>query len=235
MYTDRLFHKLCGRGGFGFIIIPTQGGAKFRKMIFFELFSTAFTCIFYGVLITAIVMAFVYFVLRQASRGIVSTVPFFVVGILLFAFLTFQQTLMVGAITAKGYVGDVAMYVEDMIEGKDKMVERTSQAFAVDCVQSIKEQFPEFSLFVDVDEVGEKLTDVDATVAEMKENTLSSLNYYILRRVLWSLGLLIVAIVIACLLGSGVSTRGKGSVSQHGYSAQRSSDFRSRTYRRRRF
>lgn len=201
-------------------------------MIFFELFSTAFMCIFYGVLITAILMAIVYFVLRQVKRGTVSTVPFFLVGIVLFVLLTFQQTLMVGAIKAKGYVNDVAVYIEQITDEKDKLVERTSQEFDT---EKIKEQFPEFSLFVDVDKIGEKLSDVDATVAEMKENTLSSLNYYILRRVLWSLGLLIVAIVIACLLGSGVSTRGKGSVSQHGYSAQRSSDFRSRTYRRRRF
>ena len=41
-------------------------------MIFFQLFTTAFMSIFYGVVITAAVMAILYFLLRQFNRGIVS-------------------------------------------------------------------------------------------------------------------------------------------------------------------
>ena len=205
-------------------------------MIFFELFTTAFMCIFYGVLITSVLMTVVYFVLRQVNRGTVSTIPFFLVGVVLFVSLSFQQTLMVGAIKAKGYLNAVAEYVEEIADVKDGIVERTSREVNSDYVQKIKKQFPEFSLFVDVDKFGESLNDMGTTVTKMKENTSSSLNYYILRRIMWSLGFLVAAIVIVCLLDSGSSSSERGNFAQRSYSSSSNQpDFRNRTYRRRRF
>lgn len=205
-------------------------------MIFFELFTTAFMCIFYGVLITSVLMAVVYFVLRQVNRSTVCTIAFFLVGVILFVLLSFQQTLMVGAIKAKEYLNDVAEYVEEIADVKDGIIDRTSREVNTDYVQKIKKQFPEFSLFVDVDKIGENLNDMGTTVMEMKENTSSSLNYYILRRIMWSLGFLVAAIVIACLLDSCSSSRERGNFAQRSYSSSRNqSDFRNRTYRRQRF
>ena len=57
-------------------------------MIFFQLFTTAFMSIFYGVVITAAVMAILYFLLRQFNSGIVESVPFYITGAVLFLLLT---------------------------------------------------------------------------------------------------------------------------------------------------
>ena len=47
-------------------------------MTFFSLITTAFSCILYGIIATAVVMAILYAVLRSLSRGIVQTPVFYI-------------------------------------------------------------------------------------------------------------------------------------------------------------
>lgn len=91
-------------------------------MIFFQLFTTAFMSIFYGVVITAAVMAILYFLLRQFNRGIVESVPFYITGAVLFLLLTIQFSLMMGAFDAKSYVDSIEIYVQQLVEGASGLV-----------------------------------------------------------------------------------------------------------------
>ena len=43
---------------------------------FFSLLSTGISCIFYGIITTAVIMAILYFILKSLSRGIVKSIPF---------------------------------------------------------------------------------------------------------------------------------------------------------------
>ena len=66
--------------------------------IFFSLFSEAFNCVGYGLLIAAFLVATLYFLLSTASKGIVRSFPFWIsMGRLFFA-SWINMSVMVGAI-----------------------------------------------------------------------------------------------------------------------------------------
>lgn len=91
-------------------------------MIFFSLFSTAFSSVFYGIVVTVTVMALLYFALKSVSKGIVRTPVFYVTGIVLAVLLAIQQALLIGAIEAKDAAdagnGDVEVDVRPVGVGK---------------------------------------------------------------------------------------------------------------------
>lgn len=44
--------------------------------IFFSILSEGITCLFYGIVITAFIMATLYFILSTLSKGTVRSIPF---------------------------------------------------------------------------------------------------------------------------------------------------------------
>ena len=67
-------------------------------MIFFELASSAFTAVLYGIVLTVFIVGLLYVILRQISRGIVESVGFYITGAVLTLMLIVQFTMMFGAI-----------------------------------------------------------------------------------------------------------------------------------------
>lgn len=205
-------------------------------MIFFELASSAFTAVLYGIVLTVFIVGLLYVILRQLCRGAVHTIPFYVIGVVLFAVLLVQQTLMFGAFKAKGYVDNVAEYVYEVIDLKDGLKE-SANINNVDpsLTEKVKEEFPMVSLFVNMDKIEEYAEDIDDledTVPVIKNEFQSALNYYILRRILWSLGVIVVSVVLVCLIESRGGTSGRRG---HYSSSRSKADFRSNTLRSRRF
>ena len=85
--------------------------------IFFSLFSTAFSSVFYGIVVTVTVMALLYFALKSVSKGIVQTPIFFVTGIVLAVLLAIQSTLLIGALEAKDATDAAELYLNQLLEG----------------------------------------------------------------------------------------------------------------------
>ena len=204
-------------------------------MIFFELASSAFTAVLYGIVLTVFIVGLLYVILRQLCHGAVQAIPFYVVGVVLFVMLLVQHTLMFGAFKAKGYVDNVAEYVYQIIDLKDGLKESASVSLDSSLAEKVKEEFPIVSLFVNMDKIeryAEDIDDLEETVPVIKSEFQSALNYYILRRILWSLGAIVVCVVLVCLIESRGGTSGR----RGHYSSNRSkADFRSNTLRSRRF
>lgn len=161
-------------------------------MIFFQLFTTAFMSIFYGVVITTAVMAILYFLLRQFNRGIVESVPFYITGTVLFLLLTIQFSLMMGAIDAKSYVDSIEIYVQQLVEGASGLV--TAQE-SQEILDEITSQNHLFGLFFGTCNFSGN--DVSQLPAVMAETFRSNLNSYIWHRVGWAFFVIVVAVVIA--------------------------------------
>ena len=68
---------------------------------FFSLLTTAFSCIFYGVITTAVIMSILYFVLKSLSKGIVQSFPFYITGLILAFLLICNLSVLIGAFQVK--------------------------------------------------------------------------------------------------------------------------------------
>lgn len=161
-------------------------------MMFFELFTTGFMCVFYGIVITAGIMALLYFALRQLNRGIVSSIPFYITGVLLFILLTIQMSLMVGAFEAKGYVDGIESYVTQLVEGMTGVL--TAQESQV-VLEKVTEQCPLMGVYFNICNFsGNEIENLPSVMAETLRDNLTS---YIWHRVWWSVGIILLAVVIA--------------------------------------
>lgn len=160
-------------------------------MIFFELFSTAFMCVFYGVVIAAAIMSILYFVLKEIDKGIVHTIPFYATGVILFLLLTIQSSLLMAAFEAKGYVDGIETYITQMVEGTTGVVTAVQSQEILDDVISNNHLI---GLFFDTcDFSGNEVSDLPHAMAEVFR---TNLNSYIWHRVWWSFGIIVVAIFI---------------------------------------
>jgi hypothetical protein len=161
-------------------------------MIFFSLLSTATSSIFYGIIVTAVIMAILYAVLKSLSKGIVQSVPFYITGIVLAILLIVQCSLMIGAIQAKDMVDSAEIYLNQLLEDKYGTVSAQESQKVMD---AITENFPIIGNFIDIaDFSGHDISELPEVMHNSMENYLSS---YVWHRVWWILGIIVVACIIA--------------------------------------
>ena len=161
-------------------------------MIFFSLLSTATSSIFYGIIVTAVIMAILYAVLKSLSKGIVQSVPFYITGIVLAILLIVQCSLMIGAIQAKDMVDSAEIYLNQLLEDQYGTVSAQESQKVMD---AITENFPIIGNFIDIaDFSGHDISELPEVMHNSMENYLSS---YVWHRVWWILGIIVVACIIA--------------------------------------
>lgn len=188
-------------------------------MIFFELFTTAFMCIFYGVVITTAIMALLYFILKEIDKNTVRTVPFYCTGVVLFLLLVIQFSLMMGAFEAKSYVDGIEITISRMVEGVSGIVSAEESQKILEEATGGNQLFGLF--FNTCNFSGNDYEDLPAVMAETFR---SGLNSYIWRRIWWTLGIIVLGILIISL----PNTKGSNRNSKKGNSSRGSSDYRSR-------
>lgn len=116
------------------------------------------------------------------------TIASYLVTAVVALLLSYQMPLMLGAFTTKGTVQDVESIIDYAVT--------TSRANGYDVdgsFQTIKKdlqtQMPFVSMFVDFQAI--EGDTVDEVTASISDNLYSSINWYIFRRVLWSLVIII--------------------------------------------
>lgn len=163
-------------------------------MTFFSLISTAASSIFYGIVVTAVIMAILYAVLRTLSKGIVQSIPFYVTGIVMAVLLVVQCSLMIGAIQAKDSVDAAKIYLNQLLEDSYGTVSAQDSQKVMD---AITENFPIIGSFMDIaDFSGHDVSDLPEA---MHDTMKSYLNSYIWHRVWWILGIVVVACIVVML------------------------------------
>ena len=144
----------------------------------------AYSSIWYGIIVAVIVVAALFYIIAAMQGGNKRFSPLtYVLGVALTAFLSFQFTFMVGAIMFKSDCNDISSIVNDFTPN-------SSLTNGVGEIRSnLKRLAKEESFinnFIDVDDIDASLPDGafgDAILSKVH----TYLNWYIVRRILWSL------------------------------------------------
>ena len=160
-------------------------------MIFFSLIGTAFSSIFYGVVITAVIMAVLYVILKSINDGIIHSVSFFATGVVLAILLVIQCSLMVGAIQAKGTTEAANIYLNQILEDYSGTVGAQDSQEVFD---KVTEHFPLIGTFIGyTDFSGHVISELPDVITSTINDFFTS---FIWHRVLW----ILVFILIGCLI-----------------------------------
>ena len=116
--------------------------------------------------------------------------------------------MMVGAMYAKGYVNDISTYANSLVTvGADAVQSGThpvSSASDFNRIrQQIEEQFPMAKPVldhIDISDLDQYVASGHSVVDFIADELKSTFNYYILRRVLWLMGFVLVSLVAILLL-----------------------------------
>lgn len=160
-------------------------------MIFFSLASTALSSIFYGIIVTAVIMAILYVVLKALSRGIVQTPVFFVTGVVLAILLVIQTSLMIGAMQAKDAADSAEIYVSQLIEDSYGTADVQDNQWVLD---AITEEFPIIGNYINLANISEY--DVESLASTIHDSMTDYLKRYIWHRVWWIFCFTVVACII---------------------------------------
>lgn len=147
-------------------------------------FIDAYSSIWYGILVAVIVVAALFFIIAaiQGTNKRFSPLTY-VFGAALTAFLSFQFTFMIGAILFKIDCNDITSIINDFVPNSNL----TNGAGDLRSnLKQLADEEPFIKNFIDIDEIDENLPDGaigDAILSKVH----TYLNWYIVRRVLWSL------------------------------------------------
>lgn len=183
--------------------VTPQTGLK----MFSSLMGAAFSCIIYGILITTLIMCILLALLYAINKDIFHSVTFYIVGGLLALFLTFQFTLMMGAVEAQDVVDSAYDYICELVESKSGTI---GIGESQEMLENITEKYPLIGLFVSKTDFmmvdSEELPDV------FQETMTGFLDSYFWHRVWWSLCFIVISCLIVAFLPRPTKTRQKGVV-----------------------
>lgn len=156
----------------------------YRIMRILNHFIDAYSSAWYGIIAAVLVVAALFFIIAAMQGGNKRFSPLtYVLGVVLAAFWAFQFTFMIGAIMFKSDCSDITSIINDFVPNS------TLTNGAGDLRSNLKrlaEEEPFIKNFIDVDAIDDSLPDGaigDAILSKVH----TYLNWYIVRRVLWSL------------------------------------------------
>lgn len=160
----------------------------------FELLRFSFSSIIWGILITVICLALFFFLIRGWYRNATFTPISYVIGFFLFLLLAFQCTMIVGAIK----IINISPYYESQIQQMVSTYFPPSQEVtgqeSEQVIDWLVTEYPILRHYFDTGEfTGYTAQQLPAV---MGSEIRSFLRFYILRRLLWCLGFVIVGAVL---------------------------------------
>lgn len=146
-----------------------------------------------GVVLTIIGIILMYVLIRLWWRNSTFSIASIAVGIILFFFLSFHSILLCGAITIKSYCDDVEFYVNKLVQNIPSTQAISTEDSQV-ILDHISEEWPLVGYYVNMADFHGHTSD---TIAEaMSDELRSYMNWFIFRRICWSLLFVVVGAVI---------------------------------------
>ena len=181
-------------------------------MTFFSLITTAFSSVFYGLIVTAAIMAILYVVLKSISKSIVQSPIFLITGVILAILLVIQTSLMIGAMQAKDAADSAELYLHQLLENSYGTVGAQDSQRVLDAVTN---EYPVIGTYLGVADFSGN--DVSNLASTMHSTMTDYLNSYIWHRVWWILGIIVVACIVVLLFDkpNAASGRRMAAVSRH--------------------
>lgn len=169
--------------------------------IFISLFFESASCLFYGIIITAFIMSTLYFLLKASSDGIVRSIPFYIAGVVLSIILVVNMSLVVGAVTVKQQTGSMQLWLTQQLENVEGVADvQSSQAVG----NILNEEFPLLGCFLNLfDMSGYQIRELPQVFYDVINK---EMNGVIFSKILWSLGAMIAAILVALYFEEGKKT-----------------------------
>lgn len=160
--------------------------------------------LFLGILLTVVGVVLLFVLIQSWYRNSTFTPISYVMGGILFLFLSFQSILLCGAVTIKSYSGDVEDAINNWVANVPSDIQ-FNQEESQHVLEQITEEWPLVGYFVGgADFTGH----TSATIAQaMSEELRSFMNYFILRRIGWSLFFIVCGAVIVIKSMERVSRR----------------------------
>ena len=196
----------------------------------FRLLEFSFSSIVWGVILSAVCIFLIHLIISGLWNKAEYTPLTFLSGFVLFIALTFNIALIFGGMKVKSLVDDVQASAETVVNTVVKPRGEMIEAGTEEVTKRIGDEYPILAPYLES-------AKVDASSIEKLPETIansvrSSINSFILRRVLWSLGFLVVCAIVAVKsVNTAGSTRG---YSRHNRaSGHRTSGHFSRTGNRR--
>lgn len=179
--------------------------------IFFSILSEGITCLFYGTIITAFIMATLYFILSSLSKGTVRSIPFFITGPILALLLMVNMTLLVGAFTVKSETESMRLWMTQRLDGIHGTADLQSSQQVGDM---LNEQFPLSGCFLNLfDMSGHPIEELPQVFYEVINKEMNSM---IWSRLLWSFGFIVAAMLVALYFDKGEGNRNNSKRSTKG-------------------
>lgn len=161
---------------------------------FLNLLVTSVDSLMFGFVITVVLMAITYGVLKMLSRDIVRSVPFYVTSVFLFFLLLYHTTVLVGATKMKGTLDGVSIYLSQITQHDNHTIDAAESQVLMD---KIVAEYPALGSFVNIaDFSGHSLQEVSQVYVD---NFNSVLNGVIFKKILWIVVCLAIAVFIAML------------------------------------
>jgi hypothetical protein len=170
----------------------------------FQIVAYSIGNLFLGILLTVVGVILLFVLIQSWYRNSTFTPVSYIVGGILFLFLSFQSILLCGAVTIKSYSEDVECAINSWVAEVPSDIP-FNQEDSQHVLEQITEEWPLVGYFVGgADFTGH----TSVTIAQaMAEELRSFMNYFILRRVGWSLLFIVCGVVIVIKSMERVSRR----------------------------
>lgn len=188
----------------------------------FDLLQFSLSSLFYGVLITVVCLVLFFVLIRGWYKSATMTPISYVIGLVLFFLLSFQCTLIMGAIKvihiSDFYEGEVQQLMQQFFQSNQEVTAQQSTQI----VENLVDTYPVLGHFF---QSGEFTGYTAAELPEVMRQTICTfLRWFIVRRLLWCLAFVIVGafLVIKSLGSAYVPKRRVTSYTSHYPRANRS-------------
>ena len=154
-------------------------------MVLFEILRYSFSSVIWGVLIAIFCMALFVFLIKGWYKDATFSPVSYLVGAVLFLFLSFQCVLIVGSLKIISMTDDYEQQITALVQSYSPEDE-VSQAQASEVIDAIIDEFPILEYYIGGGEFsGYTASQLPAAIAQELR---SFMRWYIFRRILWCLG-----------------------------------------------
>jgi len=154
-------------------------------MVLFEILRYSFSSVIWGVLIAISCMALFVFLIKGWYKDATFSPVSYLVGAVLFLFLSFQCVLIVGSLKIISMTNEYEQQITALVQSYSPEDE-VSQAQASEVIDAIIDEFPILEYYIGGGEFsGFTASQLPAAIAQELR---SFMRWYIFRRILWCLG-----------------------------------------------
>lgn len=164
----------------------------------YDILNYSFSSVIWGLLIAIACMALFVFLIKGWYKDATFSPVSYIIGAILFIFLSFQCVLIVGSLKIISMTDDYEQCITSIVESVYSPSDMVSMPQASDVIDTIIDEFPILEYYIGGGEFS------GFTAAQlphaMADELRSFMRWYIFRRILWCLGFVIVGAI--CVIKS---------------------------------